>query len=201
MSNELEAVQKQLSVMQEVVAQCQKLVVEDGTLYILWGSLAVAASVLTYGAVWLNLSSWVVAGIWLGVFGVPGFIATYIKIRARKRNVMTFGEKIVIRLWQGVWCVLTSVAIVGTMPEVPWQLITMIPFTFALVYFPMAVLLDWKPLTVFALLWIVTGLTMLFVPRLYSFIVLDAGIIICEILPGILIKLRARRFAHSADHA
>lgn len=200
MNEDIQLVQKQLSVMQNVVAQCQRLVVEDGTLYILWGSLAVLASVLTYGAVWLNLSSWVVAGIWLVVFGVPGFIATYLKIQARKHRVVTFGEKIVIRLWQGVWIVLASVAMTGTLPGVPWQIISIIPFTFALVYFPLALLLDWKTLTVFALLWIATGLAMLFVPRLYSFIVLDAGIVVCEIVPGILIKRRAHRSSHTQSN-
>ncbi len=196
---ELDRVQKQLAVMRDMVNQCQKLVLEDGTLYILWGSLAVIASLVTYALMWINAPVWTVVVLWIAVFYGPGMLVTYLKVRNKKKHVVTFGERVIGRLWLGVIIISILSAILSSLQVLPWQVIVVIPFSFGLVYFPLAVLLDWKPLSFFALVWIAGGVVMLFVPFVYSFLVLDALIIVCEIIPGILIKQRARKQIDAAQ--
>lgn len=191
--NELEYIQKQLTIMRDVVSQCQKLVIEDGTLYILWGSLAVIASLLTYVLVWLKTPGWTFIVLWAVIFYGPGVLATYRNVKGRKKHVITFGERLIGRLWFGVIVVSASAMLVNVLQIIPWQIIVVIPFSFGLVYFPLALLMDWKPLSLFALAWIAGGVVMLFVPFVYSFLVLDVLIIVCEIIPGILIKKRAHK--------
>jgi len=199
MKARLETLQKQLALMQEVVSQCQRRVFEDGTLYILWGLLAVVASVLVYVVGVLRFPEGTQIIIWIAVFALPGFVLTYRTIRNRKRHVATFGDKILIRLWLGVWFLLSCLFIFQALPGVPWQIITMIPFSFGLVYFPLALLLDWEPLTVFALLWMGSGAAMLFIPPPLTYFVLDLAILICQVFPGILLKLRFRKQLANAD--
>ncbi|HQG40201.1 MAG TPA: hypothetical protein PK074_12355 [Spirochaetales bacterium] len=196
---ELEQVQKQLAVMRDIVSQCQKLVVEDGTLYILWGSLAVITSLITYALTWFKVPVWTLVVLWIVAFYIPGSFATYKKVHTKKKHVVTFGERAIGRLWLGVLFVSVVSVILSLVSLLPWQGIIVIPFSIGLVYFPLAVLLDWKPLTAFGLVWIAGGAVMLVVPAFYSYLVLDGLIVVCEIIPGILIKKRVHKLIDMAQ--
>jgi hypothetical protein len=191
MSDDISTLKNRLEIMEAVTTQCRRILEDDGLLYILWGSLAVICSGLTYAVFSLAFPAWTAILIWGVIFCGIGFTVTARHIAKAKQRVKTFGGTILNQLWIGAWVVLFCVFGASFLPGVPWQLFSFIPFAFGIIYFPLAVLLDWKPFYIFAFLWILSGIVMLLVPLMYSFLVLDAGIICCEIIPGIMLKLRS----------
>jgi len=191
MSDDISILKNRLEIMEAVTMQCHRVVEDDGMLYILWGSLAVICSGLTYVAFRLVFPVWTVILVWVVIFCGIGCTMTARHVVRIKRRVKTFGAVVLNQLWTGVWVVLFCVFGASFLPGMPRQLLSFIPFAFGIIYFPLAVLLDWKPFYFFALLWILSGIVMLFVPWMYSFLVLDAGIICCEIIPGIMLKRRS----------
>lgn len=208
--NEMD-VESQLQLIESIVVQCQKAVREDGSLFVLWGLLAVTGSLLSFGAGFLRLPGWVFAIIWGGGFLGIGLPVTIRHIRARSRRVRTFGERVLGHIWMGILIVSLAVCLLlvfhgfllGTLEnlETPGPLegyskavqmlsLIIIPLLLGAAYFPFAVLLDWKPFYLFGSLWILAGILMLLVEGLSVFLVFDMAILVCEVLPGLLLRKR-----------
>jgi len=79
----------------------------------------------------------------------------------------------------------------GSSKAVPMFSLIIIPLLLGAAYFPFAVLLDWKPFYLFGSLWILAGLLMFLVEGLSVFLVFDVAILVCEVLPGLLLRKRA----------
>lgn len=79
----------------------------------------------------------------------------------------------------------------GYSKAAPMFALIIIPLLLRAAYFPFAVLLDWKPFYLFGSLWILAGLLMFLVERLSVFLVFDVAILVCEVLPGLLLRKRA----------
>lgn len=191
MNDDISMLKSRLEIMEAVTAQCRKVVEDDGLLYILWGSLAIISSGLNYVVFKLSLPIWMDLVIWGLIFFGVGFMVTVRHLAKVKRNVKTFGEAILIRLWTGAWLVSICIFGLSFIPGIPWQLISFIPFTLSIVYFPLAILLDWKAFYLFAVLWALFGIVMLFISASIAPLILDIAIICCEITPGIMLRLRA----------
>lgn len=195
-------VESQLQLIESIVAQCQKAVIEDGSLFVLWGLLAVTASLLSFGVGFLRLPGWIFALIWGGGFLGIGLPVTFRHMRVRRRRVRTFGERVLGHIWMGILIVSLAVCLLlvfqiffqgileGSSKAVPMFSLIIIPLLLGAAYFPFAVLLDWKPFYLFGSLWILAGLLMFLVEGLSVFFVFDGAILVCEVLPGLLLRKR-----------
>ncbi len=87
MSDDISMLKNRLEIMEAVTMQCRKVVEEDGILYILWGSLAIISSGLTYAAFSLAYPAWTVVLVWAVIFCGIGFTVTARHVARTTRRV------------------------------------------------------------------------------------------------------------------
>ena len=187
--------QQDLAVIRRLMEESQTAVAEDGRHFLLWGALSALGLLGTWAAA---LDAVALDPLWLwGVLVSAGWIGSFwMGIRGgRRQRVRTVGGRLIAVVWIACGITLTLIAAAGLLGgAVPIQALSgLVAVVLAGGFLGSAVLTGQRWLTAVAAAWWLGGGVMLFVPGLYTLPLLAAMAIGLEVVPGLVLRRRARR--------
>ena len=187
--------QEEIAFIKQVIADSQRVFVQNGHQYILWSSLAILGILLKYLNEALNLgisNLW----IWLPIL-VLGWLfslvlkkQTYLRTRSK-----TFAQKIFGTTWAALVVAIIILAIVGfyTKAIQPYAVSPVIATVFGVGYFISGTLTDSKWMKGCSFAWWAFAIIMFLFPGKLSVVFLGLMIIFFQLIPGIILSRKWRK--------
>lgn len=185
--------EQRLALIESMMAEGQKRFVEDGKIYVVWGSVIVAASALHWLLVRLTGAAWVAPAVWVVMFGI-GFLLVWrvsFKLPPRSKNRVSSAINAV---WLGTFISLglvMALLFTGRMPLDAY--FSVLCIILGLAYWAVSPLVSFRSMRYLACVWWLGGVLCAFLPTQWSVLALNALVILCEIVPGIVMLCRAAR--------
>lgn len=187
--------QQDLAVIRRLMEESQTAVAEDGRHFLLWGALSAAGLLGTWAA---TVGAWTLDPRWLWAVLVGlGWVGSFwMGVRSgRRARVRTLGGRLIAVVWIACGITLTLIAAAGLLRgAVPVQALSgLVAVVLAGGFLGSAVLTGRRWLGAVAAAWWLGGGLMLFFPGLYTLPLLAAMAIALQVVPGLVLRRRARR--------
>ena len=188
-----------LALIRQLMGDAQQAVEDNGTHYVLWGTLTALGLAGTWVVVTRPLPTAWMWPIW-GAVGLVGWItASVIGRRARERApVRTLAARLLRETWASVGAALSVLFFAGAgsgaihVSAIPGVMATVIGVGF----FASASLYKGFPMRIIGLLWWIGGASMLVWRGTWTILLMAGMVVALEVVPGLM--LRARRRAPAA---
>ncbi len=188
--------QESLKIITEMIENSRTKIRDNGFFYLLWGWLMLSASILNfvlvlmdYDKAWLPWPVLMAAGVVVSV--ITGYRL------GRKARVMTWFDTTMIYLWWAFFVVLMIVLFMAGTGKISWRAAdALIISLYGLATFVSGGLLRFRPLLYGGLFAWAFSIIILYVPGMYSFLVVAASILIAYLIPGYLLKNRYKNAGH-----
>jgi hypothetical protein len=181
---------EEIAFIKQVIADSQRLFIENGHQYILWSGLAIVGILLKYVNEGLNLgisSLWIWAPILLlgWVLSLLLKKRTYLKIRSK-----TFAQKIFETTWTALLISIVILALVGfyTKSVQTYAVSAVIATMFGCGYFISGTLTDSKWMKGSSFAWWIFAVLMFLYPGRLSVAFLGLMLIFFQLIPGIILS-------------
>ncbi len=185
-----------LKIITEMIEHSKAKIRENGFFYLLWGWLILTADILNflllkagYSKPWLPWPVLMLAGL------VVTFIAGY-KL-GRRAKARTFFNIAMIFLWNGFLVVLLIVLFMAGKGIISWPASNaLIIALYGLGTFISGGLLRFRPLIFGGVFCWFMAVILLFIPEMYSFVVIGLSIIIAYLIPGYILKHQNKNMSY-----
>lgn len=187
--------EQDLELIRRVMEESRREVVDRGKHFLIWGIVPFIGLLFTYfaatGAIVIDPTP-----VWLGLLGV-GWIASFVVgwMDGRSARVTTLGRKLLTAVWVSVAATMTLVALAGMFGEVvPVQALPgLLSLLIAPPVFLTGMLTRERWLVWVAAGWWAGGTLMIFVPGIYTLLLMAAMALLLTALPGVVLFARSRR--------
>lgn len=164
MNNKQNEINNNLNVIKSMIEKTKTDVAESGSIFILWGWLVIAATILTYFFVY---NEWYgrIGYIWFVLMGL-GAVRTVLLVRKKikRERVKTYSQQALSHLWFACGISFFIVTWLGLpLKVIPFESLNIIIAVIAGVgLFTTGGILDWNMLRVSGILWWVAAIIMMF---------------------------------------
>ena len=190
-----------LALIRKIMDETRQEVVDRGKHFIIWGLITAAGLAVTYQAATGSLA--VNPAIVWAVLLAIGWAAslTIGWIDGRRARVTTLGRRLLSAVWVSTAVTLTLTGMAGMFGEVLDQraLAGVLSAILAAPILVTAMLTGESWLRAVAGAWWVGAAVMLFVPGIYALLLLGAMALLLMALPGVVLYVRSRRPAYTAE--
>lgn len=188
--------QESLKIITEMIENSRSKIRDNGFYYLLWGWLMLLASILNFVLIKMDYDrAWLPWPVLMAAGMVVSVIAGYRK--GKEARVMTWFDTSMIYLWWAFFMVLVIVLYMAGTGVIPWRAAdALIISLYGLATFVSGGLLRFRPLIYGGTLAWVLAIVILYVPDLYSFLVVGASIVVAYLVPGYILKNRYNRDSH-----
>ena len=186
---------EEIAFIKQVIADSQRIFIENGHQYILWSGLAILGILLKYLNEGLNLG---ISSLWIWVpILVLGWILslllkkrTYLKMRSK-----TFAQKIFETTWTALLISIMILALVGFYSKSiqPYAVTAVIATMFGCGYFISGTLTGSKWMKGSSLAWWIFAVLMFLFPGKLSVAFLGLMLIFFQLIPGIILSRNWRK--------
>lgn len=186
-----------LAAIRRLMEDSQQVVLDNGKHFILWGVITAVGLVATWLAATgvIGFSS---AGMWILILTVGWVGSMVIGIReGRERRVRTLGTRLLTTLWVSCGITLTIVGVAGSLgAAVPVEALSgLMSVILGIGFATTAGVTGMAGLRYLAVLWWLGGAWMLFVPGVYTLLMLASMSIVLQVVPGLALYRRANGIA------
>lgn len=192
-----------LTVIRQLMEQTRQEVTERGRHLIIWGVISTAGLLATYVAV-TTRAAYDPAKVWFGLLALGWVASVWIGIvDGRRARVRTMGRRLLSAVWITAGVTLTVVGVAG-MTASPVDVRALPGLLSVMMGAPVmltALLTGERWLGAVAAAWWVAGTIMLFVPGLYTLLVMAALSLLLLAVPGGVLYVRSRHRAALHAHA
>lgn len=188
--------QDSLRVIHEMIENSKAKISDNGFFYLLWGWLVLIASLSNFILLKIGFEqAWLPWPIMMIGGGIVSGIAGY-RI-GKKAKVCTFFDKATIYLWLGFVVTLMIILVTAGFGRLSWEVTnTLIIALYGLGTFVSGGILKFKPLIFGGIFcWIISLIT-LFMPELYSLLMVALSIIVAYLIPGYMLKAREKNHSY-----
>jgi len=185
--------QQSLQVIHEMIENTKAKFSDNGFFYLLWGWLVLIASVSHF--VLLNLGYEKLAAAPWPILMIGGGIASGIAGHrlGKKAKVKTFFDTSIISLWVAFTITLFFILFAAGVGRISWSMANvLIVALYGLGTFISGSMMKFKPLIIAGIISWALAVVGLFLPPLYSIPLISVSIIVAYLIPGYMLKSRAK---------
>lgn len=188
--------QDSLRVIHEMIENSKAKISDNGFFYLLWGWLVLIASLSNFILLKIGFEqAWLPWPILMIGGGVISGIAVY-RI-GKKAKVITFFDKAIIYLWYGFVVTLIIILVTANFGRMSWTVTnTLIIALYGLGTFVSGGILKFRPLIFGGVFCWIISLVTLFIPELYSLLMVALSIIVAYLIPGYMLKAREKNHSY-----
>ncbi|HPE36396.1 MAG TPA: hypothetical protein PK625_04545 [Spirochaetales bacterium] len=188
-----------IALIEDMLAAGRQRFVEDGTIYVLWGCVAVAGSFLHWLLARLTGLAWIGPVVW-GVGFVVGIVLAGLISSRRQRRARGIMDNIVLGVWIGMYISLALTMALAFMGMIPFTAyISLLCVLLGFGYWAVSQAVQFPTMRLLAVGWWAGGIACALVPGLWPVLVLNVLVLVCEILPGLaMIRSAAKEAGHAA---
>jgi hypothetical protein len=188
--------QDSLRVIHEMIENSKAKISDNGFFYLLWGWLVLIASISNFILLKIEFEqAWLPWPILMIGGGIVSGIAGY-RI-GKKAKVITFFDKAIIYLWYGFVVTLIIILVTAGFGRMSWTATnTLIIALYGLGTFVSGGILKFKPLIFGGVFCWIISLVTLFIPELYSLLMVALSIIVAYLIPGYMLKAREKNHSY-----
>jgi hypothetical protein len=186
--------ENEVAFIKQAIEESRTMLVENGLRFILAGSIALASTFLTYGAVILKLDFFI-PWIWAVFAGFIVAQALIALLKRRKRTVKTFAGEVYGIVWVGT-LIFMAIAIAYIFVTGTYSLKLLLAITVAVLgmaYFIAAAILRRRWMLGLSFLWWAGGFLIASVGNFHAPLVMAGLIIACELVPGIRLFAQSKK--------
>lgn len=188
--------QDSLRVIHEMIENSKAKISDNGFFYLLWGWLVLIASLSNFILLKIGFEqAWLPWPILMIGGGIISVIAGY-RI-GKKAKVITFFDKAIIYLWYGFVVTLIIILVTANFGRMSWTVTnTLIIALYGLGTFVSGGILKFRPLIFGGVFCWIISLVTLFIPELYSLLMVALSIIVAYLIPGYMLKAREKNHSY-----
>jgi len=189
--------QESLKVIHEMIENSKAKINDNAFFYLLWGWLVLIASISNFILLKIGFEqAWLPWPILMIGGGIVSGIAGY-RI-GKKAKVSTFFDKAIIYLWLGFVVTLMIILVTASFDRLSWAVTnTLIIALYGLGTFVSGGILKFKPLILGGIFsWIISLIT-LFIPELYTLMMVALSVIVAYLIPGYMLKTREKNHSYA----
>ncbi len=188
--------QDSLRVIHEMIENSKAKISDNGFFYLLWGWLVLIASLSNFILLKIGFEqAWLPWPILMIGGGIISVIAGY-RI-GKKAKVITFFDKAIIYLWYGFVVTLIIILVTANFGRMSWTVTnTLIIALYGLGTFVSGGILKFRPLIFGGIFCWIISLVTLFIPELYSLLMVALSIIVAYLIPGYMLKAREKNHSY-----
>ena len=191
----------ELSEIKRIMEDSRRIMVDDGTGFILWGILVATGLISSYLSV-LGYLSWSVTSIaWFVLIG-SGWIITFIQIRKEKKEkkAVTFAGKVAGAIWGAAGITMTIIGFVGSYSGLikGMGISPLMACVLAAAFFVSGVIYNDKTFRYISFGWWAGALVMFFWYSPHTLLLFALMIIFMQVLPGFLMYKKWKKEINAA---
>jgi hypothetical protein len=178
----------ELLFIKKVMQDSQKIIVDNGMGYIVWGLLVTFGMIFGYIKFSLNLQfdymwAWVIL---ISIGWAFSFFAYY---RKKSSRVETFAGQIIARLWLSFGIGMTIIGFIGYYSgAIRGEYISsVIAILLGCAYYLTSVLYEWKWFKLIGIIWWAGGIVMFYFFGIIQFLIMGGLMIFGQVVPGIIL--------------
>ncbi len=187
---------KSLEVITKMIENSKAKIREKGFFFLLWGWLVLAANVMNYLLLQAGYSKpWLPWPVLMGGGLVATFIAGF--RLGKKIKVWTFFDTAMIFLWNGFLVVLLIILFMAGKGIISWTVSDiLIVSLYGLGTFVSGGLLRFSPLIIGGVFCWIMAFIMMFVPEIYSFLLMGLSVLVAYLIPGYILKYQNKNLSY-----
>jgi hypothetical protein len=184
--------EESLSVITEMIQKAQIQFTDNGQFYLLWGWVALLASILHFiGLYYWPKFAWLP---WAILMPLAGIASGVLGSRMSRQKASSHFEKIMGYLWGGMTIVLLVVLVQGA--RVGWDVAyPMLILLWGWATFVSGGILKFKPLVAGGILSLILGAAAFWMPFHIQILTIAASMIFTYLLPGYMLRSQSRKHA------
>ena len=188
--------QDSIRVITEMIENSKAKIRDNGFFYLLWGWLVLIASVTNFVLLQIGFGqAWLPWPILMTAGGIASGIAGY-KL-GKKAKAKTMFDTAMIYLWYGFLVTLLIILFTASSGKISWNVTnTLIISLYGLGTFVSGGILKFKPLIFGGIISWVLAIVTLYVPEMYSLLMVAMSIIVAYLIPGYMLKSRNKNLSH-----
>lgn len=191
----------ELSEIKRIMEDSRRIMVDDGTGFILWGSLVAVGLISSYLSV-LGYLEWKVTSIaWFALIGL-GWLITIIQLRREKksRKSVSFAEKVAGAIWGSAGITMTIIGFVGSYTGLVkgMGISPLMACVLAAAFFVSGVIYNDKTFRYLSFGWWAGALVMFFWYSPHTLLLFALMIIFMQVLPGYLMYNKWKKEINAA---
>lgn len=199
---ETKQAEAEITEIKKIMEDSRRIMVDDGSGFILWGLLVAAGLIFTYLSV-LEYIAWSISSVaWFVLIGL-GWLITIIQIRKEKkvRKVVTFAEKTAGAIWGAAGITMTIIGFVGSYSGLVKGLgiSPLMCCVLAAAFFVSGVIYSDKSFRYLSFGWWAGALVMFFWRSPHTLLLFALMMIFMQALPGFLIYRKWKKENRSAN--
>ncbi len=188
--------QESLKIITEMIGNSRAKIRDNGFFYLLWGWMMLSASILNFALIMLDYDkAWLPWPLLMAAGLVVTLIAGF--RMGRTKRVRTYFDTAMIFLWWAFFVVLMIVLFMAGRGIISWTAAdALIISLYGLATFVSGGLLRFKPLLYGGLFAWIFSILILYVPGIYSVLIVAASIVVAYLIPGYMLKNRYKNQSH-----
>lgn len=187
---------EELSMIKKIMEDSRKINIDNGIHFIFWGILVTISLVATYVMIKTRTSGQYIGITWLALMIGGAIIDAVIGWKQnRSSRVETFAGKLIGTLWLGSGISMFIFGFVGPMFEAynPIYICPIISVSLGLSYFTSGAIQQLRWLQLVAAGWWIGGILLFMYPGHHTLLIFAAMIVALQIVPGIVIRMKAKK--------
>ncbi|OQX82257.1 MAG: hypothetical protein B6D64_00815 [Bacteroidetes bacterium 4484_276] len=188
--------QDSIKVITEMIENSKSKIRDNGFFYLIWGWLVLVASVMNFVLLQIGFEqAWLPWPILMTGGGIASGIAGY--RLGKKAKAKTMFDTAMIYLWYGFLVTLLIILFTTSSGKISWNVSNaLIISLYGLGTFVSGGILKFKPLIIGGIISWALAIATLFVPEIYSLLMVAVSIIVSYLIPGYMLKSRNKNLGH-----
>lgn len=193
---ETKQVEQELSEIKRIMEDSRRILVDDGTGFILWGSLVSLGLISTYLSI-LGYLSWSFTSIaWIVLIGT-GWVITVFQIRKEKKQqkAVTFADKVAGAIWGSAGITMTIIGFIGSYSGLikGMGISPLMACVMAAAFFVSGVIYNEKKFRYLGIGWWAGALVMFFWHSPHTVLLFALMMLFMQVLPGFIMFRKWKR--------
>lgn len=188
--------QDSIKVITEMIENSKAKIRDNGFFYLLWGWLVLIASITNFVLLQIGFEqAWLPWPILMIGGGIASGIAGY--RLGKKAKAKTMFDTAMVYLWYGFLVTLLIILFTASSGKISWNVTnTLIISLYGLGTFVSGGILKFKPLIFGGIISWVLAIATLYVPEIYSLLMVALSIIVAYLIPGYMLKSRNKNISY-----
>ena len=190
---------QRLEIIEDMLEAGRRRFVEDGKIYVLWGSVAVLASAIHWFSASVFKEYWVGPLIW-GLSFTLGFLFVWRLVAKSPPRVRSYITKAINGIWIATCISLALLMVLTFTGLIPLEsYFPIICIVLGLAYWAVSPLVRFSAMRALAVVWWIGGLASALAPGLWAIVILNILVVVCEIIPGAMMIRHAKKVGPDAN--
>lgn len=186
--------EEQLQLIERMIKQSQQKISDNGQFYLLWGWVALSASLIHYGLLHFTDFSMPYL-VWIILMPLAGIVSSIMGRKQSKKAERTlYSDKVLPYLWAG--CTISMLILIVLGYKLTWNLVyPLLLIIWAIGLFSSGALIRFKPLMYAAALNWILAIFAFFVAFDVQLLLIACSMLFSYLVPGYMLQAQARRDA------